>query len=76
MSDGRLQQAIDDLTQAVTLDPLDALAYINLASVYFATGDPDRGQQALSEAIAIGDPQAMRLALQLRAQVDGTGENR
>ena len=62
LSEGNYEEAIIAFTAAIEIDPKQADAYIGLADVYVASGDPESARQVMEEAISVlGDAADNRL---------------
>jgi tetratricopeptide (TPR) repeat protein len=54
---GDFDNAIADCTEAIRLDPKDALAYLNRGLAYRSKGDSDKAIADFKEAIRLASPQ-------------------
>ena len=64
LSEGNYEEAIIAFTAAIEIDPKQADAYIGLADVYTAQGNPEKAAEILNQALdTVGDNEALSAAL-------------
>ena len=79
--DGRFQEAIDRLLEAITLAPSEPLLYLNLGRVYEAMRDRPRAVEAYERYLALAPAAKERLVLErriadLRRELDDAAADR